>query len=63
MPAHCSYKPYYQMTWYIGQKITFHCNSGYKMKGHGYATCKDDGQWDNYAPTCYRELQISYSYN
>nr|XP_039249787.1 sushi, von Willebrand factor type A, EGF and pentraxin domain-containing protein 1-like [Styela clava] len=54
-PPHCSYFPRFQKSWSSGHKINFVCPRGYEMKGHKYATCSDEGKWDNVPPTCHRK--------
>ncbi|XP_078098380.1 C4b-binding protein-like isoform X3 [Mustelus asterias] len=35
----------------FGSKVTFYCNTGYKMVGRNFRMCKADG-WDGQVPTC-----------
>lgn len=40
----------------------YECNDGYKLKGHGYLKCQEDGTWNETPPTCIRKsLQTSLS--
>ena len=42
-----------------GTRITYTCNSGYKLNGFAILTCSREGRWDRSQPVCNR-IQCSY---
>ena len=40
---------------------THTCNDGYELIGSPTRTCQSDGSWSNSAPTCTRELLLTYT--
>lgn len=38
----------------VNQEISYVCDKGYILTGHGYNLCDDHGEWSHEAPKCQR---------
>ena len=54
----CVFPGYFLRGWVQGQsymygdKIFYHCNEGYDLKGNSQRICKADGKWSGVTPFC-----------
>ena len=41
---------------FVGDTVTYSCNSGFNLSGDANRTCQSDGQWSGAQPKCNRTL-------
>ena len=47
-----SISSFLKSTYFVGERVSFRCNSGFRLEGAQALTCLDQGIWDDVMPVC-----------
>ena len=45
----------------VGNRVTYFCNSGFKLSGDAVRTCQPNGQWSGTLPKCNRMFTATWT--